>query len=170
MGRTCLLCEMPPSKHTVFSAANAHLCNWCKDSLARKGQAWCSRGRHVVPAATMKPRPAWCEQCSHAARAARYQRNIEQERERAKRRYQADPQASAARVMAWEKANPERRRAHRTAWRRRWRARNPERDRAYAAAWRSRHRERYNAASRVRKQRAKLRAFQRLFRGAPRAR
>lgn len=59
----CLLChrnDVPRSK------AKRDLCDDCVPSLAARGLAWCTRGRHRVTAADIAPGKRWCRACERA--------------------------------------------------------------------------------------------------------
>jgi hypothetical protein len=69
---TCLSCEASAAGSAVTHKKNAQLCDWCLSELKRTGRAWCTRGRHAVPLATMAAGKSRCKPCERA-RTARYE-------------------------------------------------------------------------------------------------
>lgn len=165
----CAVCELPESAHTTRDGRSP-VCNECRASLERKGRRWCATCASVKPADGFSK--TLCRDCKKAYNVRYYAAHAERERERARAKYLADPQAHHARVSAWRRTPEGRRRAN--GYERAYRARNAERwqevRKEQCRRYRERYAERLREKSRERHQRRKLAAFQRLFRGAPRAR
>lgn len=150
--RRCPNCECAEGALTRFTG-RSHICDYCRESLARRGLAWCRACAAPAP----NVRHGICRACDNARRQQAHIANREAERAAQRRRYAADPAAFVARVAAWKAANPERSRAHDRKRMRRWRQANPERTRAANARYRARNRERLRELARLTRIRRKLR-------------
>jgi len=110
--RTCLLCEATSKGTCVTFVHKRDICDACHTDLARRGLAWCARGRHKVPAAEIK-RNVSCRACENARNRA----YVRDRREQSK---------------AWREQNRERT----AAYRQRSDVRERRRTNAYARYWR----------------------------------
>lgn len=145
----CALCEATAAGTAVKRSKKRDLCTWCLDELTRRGEAWCTRGRHKVKAMDMATNRPECRAC-RAAEARRH------------------PAANAARTARWAAKhrrpyNPEYRRAqyqrHRDkeiAHSRAYRQRNHDRVLQMMRDYRERNREYLLAAKREYRLRRKL--------------
>lgn len=158
----CACCEMPKGPHTIRKGRSP-VCEYCRASLARKGQRWCAH--HGIVAETSKAR---CGLCNAACDRKRRQRPDVAERERERKR----TPAYKARAAVYRRAYRERNRDRVRMWARQRAARlrsDPERYARMLEAnrqSRARHVERYRAMWHAWRRRRLVS----ILRGAPRAR
>lgn len=159
--KTCRLCEATSAGTAVRFPPRSPLCDWCVDSLARRGMRLCLTCGGVFPTAqAIATFPTRCPACRTAKRRAKYEANLERERAAAQAWDDANPGVAATKKRLRYATDPAYRAACQ-ARKRAWYARNRPHAIAYAVEYMRRHSAsvlRWRAASRDRRS-AYLRTF-----------
>lgn len=160
--KRCPNCECIAGPLTVFRYGR-RVCEFCHESLTRKGQRWCAV--HGVVRDTAKHR---CPECRNQRERNQRATNAPQaEKRRAWKRmdYARNPERVLQEQRAWAARNPERARAIRRAKHERYTSKPAVREHLRAAS-RERHwsnREALLARMRERRRQRKLETFRALF-------